>query len=106
MKLLRFVIGLFGIACLALALAAWKFGFQLPFHPYKVYIATGMVALLGLFAGTVYGRFHYLSDVVVGVAIGYFVYWVTVYFYPIKTEDTVTLKSKTPHFYSRLAQKY
>jgi membrane-associated phospholipid phosphatase len=58
---------------------------------------------IGLAMGTVYGRFHYVSDVVVGAAIGIAVSWLTIRWYyrfekqnnKIMHETTVTYVSGT-----------
>lgn len=43
--------------------------------------------ILGLAAGTVYGRFHYISDVVVGVVIAVLCYSIIHFYLPKKKED-------------------
>ena len=40
--------------------------------------------VIGLAMGTVYGRFHYISDVAVGTAIAFVIYWLTLNFYPTR----------------------
>ncbi len=40
--------------------------------------------ILGLAAGTVYGRFHYISDVIVGLIIGAVCYGIIRIYYPLK----------------------
>jgi membrane-associated phospholipid phosphatase len=42
--------------------------------------------VLALALGTVYGRFHYVSDVVVGVLMGIIIPWLTLMFYPTKRD--------------------
>ncbi|MFH1699845.1 MAG: phosphatase PAP2 family protein [Candidatus Zixiibacteriota bacterium] len=42
--------------------------------------------IMGLSVGTVYGRFHYISDVVVGLLIGIICYGLVSIYYPIKTK--------------------
>jgi membrane-associated phospholipid phosphatase len=55
---------------------------------------------IGLAIGTFWGRFHYVSDVVVGAAIAFLCVWLVMKFYdrfdpPIVTTKTVPLVSKT-----------
>lgn len=42
--------------------------------------------VVGLAMGTVYGRFHYISDVVVGAVLAFVIYWFTLKFYPTKKD--------------------
>jgi len=51
----------------------------------KALFVVPFVFLLAL--GTVWGRFHYVSDVVVGITIGILATWLTFVFYPIEDED-------------------
>jgi membrane-associated phospholipid phosphatase len=45
-----------------------------------------ILVVLGLAAGTVYGRFHYVSDALVGAFLGFSIYWFTLKFYPTRKE--------------------
>ncbi len=47
----------------------------------KAYFLVAVVAALAL--GTIYGRFHYVTDVVIGVVIGATAYWLVLAFYPL-----------------------
>ncbi len=44
--------------------------------------------VLGLAMGTVYGRFHYVSDVFIGLIMGITIPWLTLKFYPAKRDYT------------------
>ncbi|MCK5127400.1 MAG: phosphatase PAP2 family protein [candidate division Zixibacteria bacterium] len=46
--------------------------------------------VIGLSLGTVYGRFHYVSDVIVGLIISIVTIWLTLYFYPTNKEEDLT----------------
>jgi len=50
----------------------------------RAYWLTPIVGLL--FFGTVHGRFHYLSDALVGAVIGVGATWITLKFYPTRIE--------------------
>ena len=63
--------------------------FAIKYYGKKAWFLIPVVA--GLSLGTVYGRFHYLSDVVVGIAIGIIMIWLTLYFYPHKKDDDVDI---------------
>jgi membrane-associated phospholipid phosphatase len=45
-----------------------------------------ILVVIGLSLGTVYGRFHYVSDVIVGIALAFIIYWLTLKFYPTKKD--------------------
>lgn len=40
-----------------------------------------IAAVIGLALGTIYGRFHYISDVIAGGILGFIVIWLTLVFY-------------------------
>jgi membrane-associated phospholipid phosphatase len=46
-----------------------------------------IAAVIGLALGTIYGRFHYISDVIAGGIVGFVVIWLTLIFYP-REKDT------------------
>ncbi len=50
----------------------------------KAYFMIFIIA--GLALGTVYGRFHYTSDAVVGAGIAFLIYWLTLKFYPTRKD--------------------
>jgi len=45
-----------------------------------------IAVVIGLALGTVYGRFHYVSDVAVGTAMAFVIYWLTLNFYPTRKD--------------------
>jgi len=50
----------------------------------KAYFLIAIV--VGLALGTIYGRFHYLSDVFVGTIMAFVIYWLTLKFYPARRD--------------------
>ncbi len=42
--------------------------------------------VIGLAMGTIYGRFHFASDVVVGAVLAFIIYWFTLKFYPTQKD--------------------
>ncbi len=55
--------------------------------------------VVGLALGTVYGRFHYVTDVVIGAAAGAIIYWMTIKLYPKRPE--VSQEEILTDFYQR-----
>lgn len=66
----------------------------------RAWFLAPVVFLLSL--GTVYGRFHYLSDVVVGHGLAVIAIWLTLYFYPVKKDSA----SAAPEFNTVLGNRY
>ncbi len=52
------------------------------FREYRKWFWVGLPLLVGLGAGAVYGRFHYVTDIFVGVAIAAICVWFTIRYYP------------------------
>ncbi len=59
--------------------------FALRIYGRKAYVLVPVVITLAL--GTVYGRFHYMSDVIVGAAIGALASWAAIKLYPPERES-------------------
>lgn len=45
-----------------------------------------IIVVLGLALGTIYGRFHYVSDVIIGTVMAFIIYWLTLKFYPTRKD--------------------
>lgn len=64
--------------------------FAIRFYGKKAWLMVPIVICLAL--GTVYGRFHYVTDVVMGIILGAITTWLTVKFYPMDKESTRDIK--------------
>jgi len=78
--------------------------FGIKYYGRKAWFLT--IILLVLSVSTVYGRFHYVTDVVVGYLIGITTIWLTMYFYPHKKEKEQAQAAKDLNIGDRYASRY
>lgn len=52
------------------------------FREYRTWFWAGLPLVVGIGAGAVYGRFHYITDIIVGAAIAALCVWFTIRCYP------------------------
>lgn len=84
------------------ALVVTYFGIKV--YGRKAWFLVVILAILSI--GTVYGRFHYVSDVVVGYVIGFTTIWLTMYFYPFKKDRDKAATAETLKTGDRYASRY
>lgn len=58
------------------------------YREYRTWFWVGLPLVIGIGAGAVYGRFHYITDIFVGVAIAAGCVWFTIRFYPRWTSQS------------------
>ena len=58
------------------------------FREYRKWFWVGLPLVIGIGAGAVYGRFHYVTDIIVGAAIAAICVWFTMRYYPRWTSQS------------------
>ncbi|MEZ5358377.1 MAG: phosphatase PAP2 family protein [Candidatus Zixiibacteriota bacterium] len=78
--------------------------FAIKVYGRRAWFLAVILAILSI--STVYGRFHYVSDVVVGYIIGIAAIWLTLYFYPLKKDRDKAEAAEALKMSDRYASRY